>query len=109
VRPRRLPPQSGPLGAIARGAQILRCEASLVSLARTGEAGGERRGARAPAFRWCTGRGPEPTPRAAVASMGCAATQSSSWRKVCHARGSSPWAMIQPSASSGSSGRTMKK
>ena len=51
VRPPSLPPQSGPLGAFARGSRPLRCEASLVSLARTRAADGERRGGRAPAFR----------------------------------------------------------
>jgi hypothetical protein len=44
VRPPGLPPQSGPLGAIVRGSQPLRCEVTLVSLARSREAGGERRG-----------------------------------------------------------------
>jgi len=48
---------------------ILRCKASLVSLARTKGAGGERRGEGAPAFRVCRGNaiGPEPKPRAADA------------------------------------------
>ena len=60
MRPPGLPPQSGPLGAIAPGAGALRCEASLVSLARSGEADGERRGARAPAFRVCPGNATRP-------------------------------------------------
>jgi hypothetical protein len=72
VRRPGLPPQSGPLGAIACVAQALRCEASLVSLARTREAGGERRGGRAPVFRVCpgSGNGSEPKCRAADRSRG---------------------------------------
>jgi hypothetical protein len=60
-------PKSGPLGAIACVSRAPRCEASLVSLARTREAGGERRGGRAPVFRVCpgSGNGSEPKPRAA--------------------------------------------
>ena len=53
----------GPLGAIVWASRPLRGEASLVSLARTRETGGERRGARAPAFRLCTGSSPERKPR----------------------------------------------
>ena len=53
----------GPLGAIVWVSRPLRCVASLVSLARTRETGGERRGARAPAFRLCTGSDPERKPR----------------------------------------------
>jgi hypothetical protein len=49
----------------------LRCEASLVALARTRATDGERRGARAPAFRVCPGT--ETRPRAgAQGRMMCA-------------------------------------
>ena len=44
MKPPGLPPQSGPLGAIVRVSRSLRCKASLVSLARSREADGERRG-----------------------------------------------------------------
>jgi hypothetical protein len=71
VRPPGHPPQSGPLGAIAGLSQSLRCEASLVSLARTREAGGERRGGRAPAFRFCPGSGPERDAQAAPPKGPC--------------------------------------
>ena len=62
--------KSGPLGAIVPAGGIVGCEASSVFLARTREAGGERRGGRAPAFRVVAARahGPEPNSKPTAAT-----------------------------------------